>query len=186
MKIQDSPLSSKNLRKRPKRFLTLLGVEPEQFDSIFDKLYEYEIENQKREHRLWKSERVEKLVNNHKEYLREYLTITFLYLRQYNTQEVIATVFGTSQSEVSKIVARITNILEKVVPVPLKAAIKLAERIKDIPEEIRKKYSATLIIDATEQRVERSKYEEKQAKDYSGKKNAMRRSSKFLKHKADS
>ncbi len=186
MRIQNSPLSSESLKNNPKRFLTLLGVTPEQFDAIFDKLYEYELENQKQEHILWKSERVEKLVNNHKQFLKEYLTITLLYLRQYNTQEIIATVFGTSQSEVSKIIARTSNILEKILPVPLKAAIDLAERIKKIPKELREKYSATLIIDATEQRIERSKYEEKQQKDYSGKKNAMQGSSKSLKHEVDS
>lgn len=176
-----SPFSSENLRKNPKRFLTLLGLTVEQFDATYEKLCEIELKEQRQAHRLWSEKRVETLVNNRKPLLKIYLSITLLYLRQYNTQETIGTSFGTSQSEVSKIITKITNLLEDILPVPDKAAEKLLERIKEIPEEIREKYSATMIIDASEQRVERSQVQEKQKVEYSGKKSVTQGNFKFAK-----
>lgn len=171
MALQDSPFSSVNLRQKPRRFLTLLGVSVEQFDAIFEKLYELELQYQYRRHCLWRRERVEKMVAGNIENLREYLCITLLYIRQYNIQEVLATSFDISQAHVSKIVNRISLMLEKILPVPEKVVESLTEYLQKMDPKIREKYAATLIIDASEQRIERSQDKQKQRHDYSGKKN---------------
>jgi len=170
MVLVDSPLSSVKLREKPERFLTLLGVSIEQFDAMYTKLSEHELLQQQGSHPLWRQERVERMVGKSAEVLREYLCITLLYIRQYNIQEVLAASFDISQAQVSKIVSRISESLEKILPVPARAVSAVAQRLEQIDETIRKDYSATLIIDASEQRIERSQDQEQQRQDYSGKK----------------
>lgn len=166
----NSPFASENLRKNPKRFMILLGVTPEQFDLIFKKLIDYELKTQSRMLALWSAERIKRLINKNESLLREYLTITLLYIRQYNIQEVIATSFGITQPHISRIISKIVKILENILPIPELALESLIKRIKRIPASIRKSYSATLIIDATDQRIERPKDQQKQMENYSGKK----------------
>lgn len=149
----------------------------EQFDAIFEKLYAYEFSYQQSRHRLWRKERVEKMVEKNSATLREYLCITLLYLRQYNIQEVLATSFGISQAQVSKIVQRISHNLEQVLPVPSKAVADLGTRLRTIDASVRAGHAATLIIDASEQRIERSQDKQKQRQSYSGKKSATAASS---------
>ena len=184
MHLSDSPFSSVNLKKDPNRFLTLLGVNPKQFDEIFEKVYNYELINQKQRHILWREERVKRMVDKYSEILREYLCITLLYLRQYNIQTVIATGFGISQVHVSRIIERISKALPEILPVPERAAKSLEKQIKQISPEAKEKYNATLIIDASEQNIQRNQDNFQQKEDYSGKKKFTAKSSKLLKHKA--
>lgn len=173
MALVDSPHSSVRLREKPERFLTLLGVTVEQFDAIYTKLHHHEVLQQQRSRPLRRRERVEKMVDRSSETLREYLCIALLYIRQYNIQEVLAASFDISQAQVSKIVNRISAILEEILPVPENTVSALAERIEQIDPTLRNDYSATLIIDASEQRIERSQDQEQQRQDYSGKKNTI-------------
>ena len=62
MALPDSPLSSVHLRKRPKRFHSLLGLHVAEFDALFDKVYKAELARQYKNHGLWTAERVERLV----------------------------------------------------------------------------------------------------------------------------
>lgn len=179
MALSDSHFSSVNLRKNPKRFLTMLGVSIEQFDLIFEKLYQFELFNQRRRHPLWREERVEKLVANNAANLREYLCITLLYLRQYHIQDSIATAFGISQGLVSRIINRISQHLEQILPTPARTSEALAQAVSEIAPELRKEYDATLIIDASEQRIERNHDALKQREEYSGKKSAIVENSKL-------
>ena len=172
MALIDSPFSSVKLRNRPQRFLTLLGVSVEQFDAIFEKLYQAELQHQKRYHSLWRKERVERLVARNEKTLREYLCITLLYIRQYNIQEVLAASFDISQAQISKIISRTSKLLEEILPTPEKAVESLTERIKQIDSALRRQYNATAIIDASEQRIERHQDQDQQQRDYSGKKSA--------------
>lgn len=173
MPLVDSPHSSVRLREKPERFLTLLGVTVEQFDAIYTKLHHYEVLQQQRSHPLRHRERVEKMIARNAETLREYLCITLLYIRQYNIQEVLAASFDLSQAQVSKIVNRISKILKEILPVPGNAVSALSERIEQIAPTLRNDYSATLIIDASEQRIERSQNQQQQRQDFSGKKNTI-------------
>ncbi len=185
MALVDSPHSSVKLREKPERFLTLLGVTVEQFDTIYTKLRHYEVLQQQRSHPLRRRARVEKMIARNTETLREYLCITLLYLRQYNIQEVLAASFDLSQAQVSKIVNRISKTLEEILPVPKNAVSALSERIEQIDPAIRNDYSATLIIDASEQRIERSQNQEQQRQEFSGKKNTIAESFRSSLHKAN-
>lgn len=178
MDLAASPFSSTNLRKKPKRFVALLGVSIDQFDAIFEKVYQTELAIQKRHLSLRQPKRVERMVSKQRDNLREYLCITLLYLRQYNIQEVLATSFGISQARISKIIHKVSLLLEEALPVPQKAAASIYETLKQIDPHLLKQYDATLIVDASEQRIERSEDKTQQRLDYSGKKSAIAENSR--------
>lgn len=113
----DTPFSYANLRKNPRRFFTPLGVTVEQFDAILGKLLRLEVERQKKRLPLRSPKRIEPMVTRYADTLREHLCITLLYLRRYNVQEVIATAFGISRGQVSKIIRRILPLLEALLKV---------------------------------------------------------------------
>ena len=170
MSLTASPFSSVQLRRRPKRFKTLLGISVAQFDAIYARLYTDELVRQAQRHRLWDRPRVEKLVAGNAVRLREYLAITLLYLRQYNIQEILATSFDLSQGQISKIVSRTTSGLERILPTPERTVAALLACVEQIDPAFRADYSVPLIIDASEQRIERSTTLAQQKTDYSGKK----------------
>lgn len=170
MALLDSPLSSVQLREHPKRFQTLLGVRLDEFDALFDHIYAVELAQQQARHGLWSPERVERLVHKYRPTLREHLCVTLLYLRQYPLQDVLAASFDLSQGHVSRIIKRMLPLLSQVLPTPSLTVDALQAWLEALPEDLRAEYAATLIIDASEQRIERSVDESQQRKDYSGKK----------------
>lgn len=172
MSLSTSPLSSVHLRQRPKRFHSLLGLHVDEFDALFDKVYKAELARQYKSHGLWTAERVERLVARYESTLREHLCVTFLYLRQYPLQEVLAASFARSQGHISRIIKRMLPLLTAVLPTPSLTVERLYAFLETLPGALRNEYAATLIIDASEQRIERNADDEKQRKDYSGKKSA--------------
>lgn len=170
MPLTESPLSSVTLRQTPQRFETLLGVSVAQCDALFDKVSLAERHRQQARHRLWEPARVERLMAQHRAVLREHLCLTFLYLRQYPIQEVLAASFGITQSQVSKIVKRLAPLLEHVVPTPTTAVAALTACVEAMPAAIRAESAAPVILDASEQRIERSRETAQQRADYSGEK----------------
>ena len=170
MHLSESPFSSVNLRKKPQRFFTLLGLSVEQFDALFIRLKAQELIRQQRRHPLWSQARIGGMVDRYVSELREHLCITLFYLRQYNTQEVIATSFHLSQGQISKIITKIVPLLNEILPTPEKVAKTLVEQIAQIDQSLREGYSATIIIDASEQPIEKNKDNAQQKADYSGKK----------------
>lgn len=180
MNLQDSPLSSSTLRQTPERFLTLLGVTVEQFDALFEQLYQRMLDDYRRRHRLWREERLRTLLERYRQTYREHLCITILYLRQYMIQETLAATYALHQASVSKIVARISQLLETILPIPERAAQCVYERIQQMTPEHRQAVAATLIIDASEQRIERSSDHKQQKHDYSGKKKCHTRKTQFV------
>lgn len=173
MELSDSPLSSEHLRQKPARFLTLLGVTASQFDDLFDHLYNLLLHKRIKRNRLEPADRVERRMFRYRSKLREHLCITLLYLRQYNSQEILAASFDLSQGRISKIINKITILLEEVVPVPEKISQAVLVYLKTLDPQVLKAYKATLIVDASEQRIERSEDKAQQRKDYSGKKSAI-------------
>lgn len=171
MSLLDSPLSPDLLRHHPQRFERLLGLSVDAFDTLFEKVYIAELARQKRLHPLWTSERVERMVQNHRPVFQAYLVITLFYLRQYPLQEVLAASFGLSQGNISKIIDRMSRLLEQVLPTPEVTVKAILAFVQSLPEEVLEESAAPIIIDATEQRIERSGDPEKQRADYSGKKN---------------
>jgi hypothetical protein len=173
MKLEDSLLSSVKLRSKPQRFLTLLGVTSAQFDEIFEQFYDLHVRNQVKRNCLEPADRVERRIARHRSSLREHLCITLLYLRQYNTQEILAASFDLSQGQISKIINRTTVLLEVILPVPEKISQLVLNYLKTLDVSTRKMYKATLIVDASEQRIERNQDQKRQRVDYSGKKSVI-------------
>ena len=173
MLLSASSLSSQKLRQNPRRFHSLLGVTVEQFDRIFEDLFQLHLQHQVKKNSLQPAERVLRRNERQYERFKEHLCITLLYLRQYSNQELIAAAFGLSQGQISKIINHITLLLEHVLPVPEKLAELVLNFIKTLDPKLRKQYAITLIIDASEQRIQRSSDPKQQRKDFSGKKRAI-------------
>ena len=96
--------------------------------------------------------------------------MTLLSLRQYPIQEVLAASFGLSQGHVSKIVNRMSLLLATVLPTPSVTVEAVLAFLETLPAALRAAYAAPVIIDATEQRIERNREPAQQRQDYSGKK----------------
>jgi hypothetical protein len=173
MLLSASPLSSQNLRQNPRRFFSLLGVTVEQFDQIFEDLFQLHLQHQIERNSLQLAERVVRRNERHRDRLKEHFCITLLYLRQYSNQELIAAAFGLSQGQISKIINHISLLLEHVLPVPEKLAEQVYNFLRTLDPQLRKQYAATLIIDASEQRIQRSADAKQQRKDFSGKKRVI-------------
>lgn len=171
MALLDSPLSSVQLRAPPKRFQTLLGVRLDEFDALFEKIAAAALAQQQARHGLWTPERVARLVHTYRATLREHLCITLLYLRQYPLQDVLAASFHVSQAHISRIVKRLRPLLAQVLPTSSVTVEALQGWVHALPAALRHAYAATVIIDASEQRIDRSLDPAQQKQDYSGKKN---------------
>lgn len=186
MELQDSLFSSVNLKKYPDRLLTLLGVTVEQFDFLFVSVKHQEFLRQSSHLLLWSEDRIARMVDRYSSVIREHLCITLLYLRQYNTQEVIATAFDLTQGQISKIISKISPLLADCLPIPEVMSQILSDRIEQMDSSIKESYSATLIIDASEQQIERNHDQNQQREDYSGKKNTIPGNFKLFRLKSDS
>src|SRR3990172_2374008 len=99
--------------------------------------------------------------------LRDHLLLTVIGLRLYPIHEVLAYLFGVSDSTVSRLIERVLPILERSgrdamrLPDPgKKRRRQLPDLLKDIPE-------LTVIVDSFEQRVQRPPHDDSH---YSGKK----------------
>ncbi len=138
----------RKIEKRPFIFKQLTGLERQEFKKIMKKLKP-----------LWKKKHQAKKKVPGRPYglvsLENYLICLLLYYRCYTTQLFIGFLFKLDDATISRSIKRLEPILVKVV------AIKKARSLSQ--EEMEK-----LIIDATEQRIQRPK--KKQKKYYSGKK----------------
>ena len=140
-------LTYKSLIKRPQTFQRIMGISVSEFESILIKLEplweEKVIGSYKRQGRLY---------NNS---VREICMMLLLYYRTYMTQFFIGHLFGIDDSNVCRNIKTLEPILAKVVAI---------KKNRTIP----KKEAENLIIDATEQEIERPK--RGQGKYFSGKK----------------
>lgn len=135
------------MKKRPSIFLRLFGISPLQFEKIMKKM-----------HPKWK----EKVLSQYKRPgryfkldLEEMVLMLLLYYRSYISQEFVGYLFGLDTSRVSRLIKRLE---------PLLAQVMAITKTKRLTQEAVK----GLIIDATEQPVERPKRRQKAY--YSGKK----------------
>lgn len=99
------------------------------------------------------------------------LFFILFYFKNYPLQAVLGFLFGLSQSRANELIYEFTCVLR----VTLKKSGCIPERIACKLETLIEYEEQTYSIDGTERRVERSKDDEKQKKDYSGKKHAHTR-----------
>lgn len=141
------PINSIKIKKKPATFNRLFGVSVSQFETILTKV-----------DLLWQR----KVISRYKRPGRDYkldvadmVLMLLLYYRSYISQEFAGYLFGIDDSRVCRILQKLEPLLAKVMALPNKKCLS--------PEEVE-----SLIIDATEQPVERPR--KKQKPYYSGKK----------------
>jgi DNA-binding MarR family transcriptional regulator/transposase len=139
-------ISYKKIAKHPRIFLRLFGIKVEEFERILfqlEKLWEKKVKNSyKRPGRYYKLP------------LSDMLMMLLLYYKTYSTQMQIGFMFSIDDSRVCRIIKRLE---------PLVARIVAIEKNRDLSQE-----EAALLIDVTEQGIERPK--KRQREFYSGKK----------------
>ena len=140
-------LRYKKLEKKPKVFMRLFGVSIKTFKGVLKKV-----------ERQW----IEKIINQYKSPGRVYklslsdrLLALLLYYRSYITQEFIGYLFGIHNSQVSRFIKKLEPIVSSIVSITKS-------------KKLSKEDIEVLIIDATEQTIERPK--KGQRPYYSGKK----------------
>ncbi|MDR0632591.1 MAG: transposase family protein [Holosporales bacterium] len=128
------------VRKRPEQFLLIFGVSIQLFEEILEKLSP-----------LWAKD----ILGNYKRQggfpkldITHMLLVLLLYYRNYITQEFVGMLFGLNKSNVCRIIKRLEPLLAKI--------MKLPERDKIPPDELE-----SIIIDATENPIERPRYNQK-------------------------
>lgn len=135
------------IKNNPTTFQRLFGINPAQFDQILRKVEP-----------KWRK----KVIGAYRRPGRDYklevadmLLMTLLYYRSYITQEFIGFMFGIDDSRVCRIIQKLEPILAGVMALPK-------------CKQLSKKEVEDLIVDATEQPIERPKKDQKLY--YSGKK----------------
>jgi transposase len=135
------------LRKRPVTFLRLFGVKPQQLDVIVQKVTP-----------LWEKRVLGAYKRPGRDFklsLEEMTLMVLLYYRSYTTQLHVGFLFGLDDSRVCRLMRRLEPILAEVMAIPKR---------KNLTEED----IAEILLDATEQTIERPKRGQKSF--YSGKK----------------
>lgn len=143
-------LTYKRLSKRPLIFLRLSGVKPSEFVEICQRikpLWEEVIEKRKRRHGRRGCLKT----------LEDKVLALLMYYRTYITHEFIGYLFGLHNSNVSRLFKRLEPLMAK------KLTIKKDRTLTE--EEVLK-----LLVDVTEQPIQRPKQSKRRKKTYSGKK----------------
>ena len=135
------------IKSKPAIFLRLFGVTPQQLEQIMKKLTP-----------LWGKRVVshyKRPGRNSKLSLEEAVVMLLLYYRSYTTQLHVGILFGIHESNVCRLIRRLEPLLARIIAIP---------KQKELTEE----NVTALLIDATEQPIERPKYNQQVF--YSGKK----------------
>jgi hypothetical protein len=135
--------------KKAAKFKRLVGISREKFNNIVDWLKSYESEIKKQNGLKRRG------LNTSKISREDRVLLTFYYLRHYPTFENLASIFNICESYCQKIYTKTVRMLAKILKLPSR-------------KELLTKGFSTLIIDVSEQRIERP--QKHQRAFYSGKK----------------
>ena len=159
-----------HLKQHKTVFLKMTGLRIGEFDVLVDDLLPDFVEAEYE--RLSRPDRQREIGGGRNPELdgRDQLLLTIIWLRVYPTHEVLAYLFGISDSTVSRIIARILPLLERAgrdtmrMPDPgRKRRRSLDELLSDTPELV-------VVIDSFEQKIQRPKDPDERDAYYSGKK----------------
>jgi hypothetical protein len=183
-------LTVKKLRRKPKHFHNFTGLTPQQFDELLLALKP--IYQQAEEERLENPNRLRArgAGRSFKLKLPERLLMSLMYFRLYVTQSLLSYLFDLDASNVNREIKRMLKVLPEVLPVPaqdeplLELAAQLAssssgsgdkrkhtgKKIATL-EELLEKHPEfkEILIDATEQELQKPKNKERRKDFYSGK-----------------
>ena len=162
-------LTYNKLSKNKNLFLRFTGISPEEFDKLNQKIsqkYEdYEIK------RLWYSGRKKAVGqgNKFKHDVKTRLLMLLIYYKLYVTMDLMTFLFDIHKSNISRGMAKLEPLVKQFIPIPQKIKT-LKNRIKT-PEELFALFpDLEVIVDATEQEINRPQHKKKRDNHYSGKK----------------
>jgi hypothetical protein len=174
-------LNVQKLRKRPPHFLRFTGLTLSQFDRLLGEMHKaYPQFNAKR---LARPDR-QRQVGGGSAFrlsLPDRTLLALVFLRLYLTNDLLGYLFGLDPSNISRNLRTLLPLLEQQLPVPVQPRRHLAAAPPSSPQRRRKlgslaelfeQYPALreVIVDATEQPINRPKHKTKRKNRYSGKK----------------
>ncbi len=174
-------ITYERLKKKPRLFKSLAGVEVPEFDELFQRFVpEW---NKSEKERLTRSNRQRAIGAGHpyRLALRDMLLMTLVWLRLYLTMAALGFFFSVDQATASRNTQRVLKVLRRLGDAtlgwpepPKRGDSKNAEQaLHDYPELL-------AIIDATEQPVQRPSDDEQQKAHYSGKKKRHTRKTQII------
>ena len=172
-------LSAQRLRKKPRQFHNFTGLKVEQFDRLVAAVTQEQ--QGRRENEFWSqaSERQRALGGGRRSKLdlENQVLVILIYYRLYVTQLLLGYLFDLDDSNISRLLRKLQPLLAAVLPVPVQeellftAASQTNKRIGSL-EDLLKKHPEIreVLIDATEQAIQKPKDKKKRKDNYSGKK----------------
>jgi DDE superfamily endonuclease/Helix-turn-helix of DDE superfamily endonuclease len=179
--IRAMKMSYPELKRKPKTFRSLTGLNPQEFEGLLDsfgKAWETYVEetfHNKARQRGYGAGRKAEL-----EPLADKLLFILVYFRLYPTQEVQGYLFGIGQAQANEWVHRLTRVLNQALgheqQLPEREPSKLEQVLSACP-------SLEFIIDGTERPLNRPKDKEDRKTYYSGKKKAHTLKNNVITHR---
>lgn len=173
-------MRAKQLRKRPKHLHNFTGLEVEQFDALckaVSEAYQHEqIDSVKPRLRAVGGGRKAQLN------IEDQVLVILMYYRLYITQVLLGYLFELDDSNVSRLITRLRPVLLEVLPLPAQETLLFTEskvendrpkqrRISSLSELLKKHPELKeVLVDATEQEIQKPKDKAKRKGNYSGKK----------------
>lgn len=168
-------MKATRLKRKSKHLYNFTGLRVEQFDDLVSAV-EKELEAEKR---VNGKERKRAIGGGRKANLgiEDQVLVILMYYRLYLTQILLGYLFNLDDSNVSRLIGKLRPILIDVLPVPVQEELLFAQaesskkRISSL-EELLEKHPEfkDVLVDATEQEIQKPKNKQKRKDKYSGKK----------------
>lgn len=169
----NTPFSYEALKDTPARFLRLVGLKPSQFEKVVE--FVRQEQDRRRHQRIeQRGPHARRLGQGNKprHSLEDRLMMVLFYHRQYWTLETIGTAFGLDSSTVGKLIKAFRDLVIAVLPEPDHLLQRLEEELEAIEQVpgTEPPCQLDLLVDATEQAIQRPEKEPMHRVHYSGKK----------------
>lgn len=171
--------SAQRLRRKPKQFHNFSGLKVEQFDRLVEAVTQEQQRRRENDDMSRASERQRAVGGGRKTKLEleDQVLVILIYYRLYVTQLLLGYLFDLDDSNISRLLRKMQPLLAAVLPVPVQeellfnTASQTNKRIGRL-EDLLKKHPEIrdVLIDATEQAVQKPKDKQKRKDNYSGKK----------------
>lgn len=156
------------LAKKPKQFLSITGLTPQQFDSLSKEIQQH---YKKTEAKRLSKNRERKIGAGHKfdHSIKDRIIMLLMYYRMYTTYDLLGMIFDLDKSNVMRNIKYLEPAVKQSIPIPTKkySDVKKINNIMQLPEFFPELIAIT---DGTEQPIPRPKDKKKRKTHYSGKK----------------
>lgn len=172
-------LGAQRLKRKPKQFHNFTGLTVAQFDSLVAAVAQEQSERQANDYSGQAHERQRALGGGRRSKLavENQVLVILIYYRLYVTQLLLGYLFDLDDSNISRLLRKMQPLLAAVLPVPVQeellftAASQTNKRIGSLEDLLTKHPEIRdVLIDATEQAIQKPKDKKKRKDNYSGKK----------------